>query len=142
MTVNEFLIHKISQCNNFLIRAGEIAPPGNYKPCLFSQFNKLMDGAPMANTITGLMELNRDPAIVVRKEQFYKYKELKQIGAHKIEDINDRLQKGLKLLFSKNIGADLETQDETASIFTPNSESRRQIMEIDKIKFGNQPEFH
>lgn len=36
-----------------------------------------MDGAPMANTITGLMELNRDPAIVVRKEQFYKYKELK-----------------------------------------------------------------
>ena len=30
----------------------------------------------MSETIHGLMQLNRDPVIIQRKEQIYKYKEL------------------------------------------------------------------
>ena len=56
------------------------------------------------------------------------------MGARKLEDVGNRLQKGIQLLFQKNIGTDFDTQDETVSAFMSNSDNRRQIIEIEELK--------
>ena len=58
------------------------------------------------------MELAHDPIIKKRKETIYKYKELKQLGVRTLEELDPDNQRGMKLLFDKNIGDELEDQIE------------------------------
>lgn len=43
-------------------------------------------------------------------------------------DINDKLQRGLKILFNKNVGDEMESIDERTTM----DEERRQILEFEE----------
>lgn len=66
----------------------------------------------MAGLIDGLIELAHDPVVQNRKIQLYKLKELKMLGIRRLEDLKPNQQKGLLLLFKKNIGEEYECVDE------------------------------
>ena len=83
----------------------------------------------MQKTIDGLMEIAHDPVIQARKELIYKYRELKLLGVRHIDQLDEENQKGLKLLYSKNIGKndDYESASKDESIFQGKLEKRELI---------------
>lgn len=83
----------------------------------------------MQKTIDGLMEIAHDPVIQARKELIYKYRELKLLGVRHIDQLDEENQKGLKLLYSKNIGKndDNDSASKDESIFQGKLEKRELI---------------
>ena len=83
----------------------------------------------MQKTIDGLMEMAHDPVIQARKELIYKYRELKLLGVRHIDQLDEENQKGLKLLYSKNIGRndDDDSASKDESIFQGKLEKRELI---------------
>ena len=114
MTVNEFIISQIARSYKVLTESLEIPVSAPYSIKTWNLFEEILD-APMAKTIDGLMEMAHDPVIKKRKEQIYKYRELKLLGVRSIDQLDPLNQKGIQILFEKNIGdndADLTDEDE------------------------------
>lgn len=103
MTVNEFIISQIARSYKVLTEGLEIPVSAPYSIKTWNLFEDILD-APMAKTIDGLMQLAHDPVIKKRKEQIYKYRELKLLGVRSVDQLDQVNQKGIHILFEKNIG--------------------------------------
>lgn len=110
MTINEFIIDQIARSYSILKYKQEIPATAAYTSESLKLFEELFD-APIERTVSGLMQLNRDPVVIKRKGQFYKLKEINNLGGRNLEDFDEKIQRGIQLLMMKNSGHVGEDKD-------------------------------
>ena len=93
MTVNELFMNVIVKSYRELTQAGEI-PPSPYSQKSIKLFEDLLE-SPMRFTIDGLIELANDPIIKQRKDMLYKYKEMRLLGIHNIDELDPTRKRSL-----------------------------------------------
>lgn len=128
MTVNEFIISGIARSYKVLTETSEIPVTAAYSLHTWNLFEDILD-APMAKTIDGLMEMAHDPVIKKRKEQIYKYRELKLLGVRTIEQLDPATKKGMLLLFEKNVGDETDDSIDQDSCYIGGKLERRQLID-------------